>query len=51
MDRIAFWNVRGIHAPNKQRELAFLCNKNKVGLLGILKGKMKAFEMAMCGHK
>lgn len=49
MDRIAFWNVRGLHAPNKQRELAFLCNKNKIGLLGMIESKMKTKEM--CSYK
>lgn len=45
MDNISFWNVRGLHATNKQRELAVLCHKNKVGLFGVLESKLKENEM------
>nr|XP_009600461.1 uncharacterized protein LOC104095915 [Nicotiana tomentosiformis] len=35
------WNVRGLNAPNKQREVKLLCYKERTGLIGLLETKLK----------
>lgn len=42
MDNILCWNVRGLNAPNKQNEVKLLCNKENIGLAGLLETKVKA---------
>ncbi|XP_019233350.1 PREDICTED: uncharacterized protein LOC109213958 [Nicotiana attenuata] len=36
------WNVRGINAPNKQKEVKLLCNEHNIGIVGLLETKVKA---------
>ncbi|KAK4723752.1 hypothetical protein R3W88_026531 [Solanum pinnatisectum] len=35
------WNVRGLNGPNKQNEVKLLCNKQQLGLISLLKTKIK----------
>lgn len=35
------WNVRGLNAPNKQKEVKLLCNDEKVSLIGLIETKIK----------
>ncbi|XP_009594786.2 uncharacterized protein [Nicotiana tomentosiformis] len=35
------WNVRGLNAPNKQREVKLLCNKVRAGLICLLVTNLK----------
>ncbi|WMV41864.1 hypothetical protein MTR67_035249 [Solanum verrucosum] len=39
------WNVRGLNALNKQKEVLLLCNKEKVGLIGLVETKVKSQNM------
>lgn len=41
MDNLMCWNVRGMNAPNKQKEVKVFCNKENIGLIGLLKTKNK----------
>lgn len=41
MVRIMCWNIRGLNAPNKQREVKSLCRNEEVGLVGLLETKVK----------
>lgn len=36
------WNVRGLNAPNMQKEVKLLCNEEKVSLIGLLETKIKS---------
>ncbi|KAK4721247.1 hypothetical protein R3W88_011480 [Solanum pinnatisectum] len=36
MDSIFCWNVRGLNAPNKQKEVILPCNKESTGLVSLL---------------
>lgn len=36
------WNVRGFSAQNKQNEVVFLCNKENVGLVGLVEMKVNS---------
>ncbi|XP_060189094.1 uncharacterized protein LOC132618052 [Lycium barbarum] len=41
MDKIGFWNTRGLNRSNKQREMQLFMRKAKVGLFGLLETKIK----------
>jgi len=41
MDNIISWNIRGLNAPNKQKDVLAFCRKNKVGLLGLVETKVR----------
>lgn len=51
MDRIAMWNVRGLNAPNKQKELLYFCNKQRVGLLGTAEIELRSQSHEVCYMK
>lgn len=51
MDRVTFWNVRGLNASNKQQELQHYCRINKVGFLGLIESKLKKRGMEICHAK
>lgn len=36
MDNLTYWNVRGMNTPNKQKEIKLLCNKENIGIVGLL---------------
>lgn len=48
MDNLLCWNVRGLNAPNKQKEIKhkLLCNKKNVGFVGLVETKIKANNIA-----
>lgn len=41
MDNLLCWNVRSVNGPNKQKEIKLLCNKDDIGLIGLLETKIK----------
>lgn len=41
VDNILRWNVRGLNAPNKQREVVLLCEHENIGLAALLEIKVK----------
>lgn len=41
MDSILCWNIRGLNSPSKQREVNILCNRERVGLIGLVETKIK----------
>ncbi|XP_070046258.1 uncharacterized protein [Nicotiana tomentosiformis] len=41
MDRIGFWNARGLNKPHKQKEMNLFMNNQRVGLFGLLETKIK----------
>lgn len=41
IDRIGFWNARGLNKPHKQKEMNLLMNNQKVGLFSLLETKIK----------
>lgn len=42
MENILCWNVMGMNAPNKQKEVSLLCSKVYIGLVTLLETKVKA---------
>lgn len=50
MDNILCWNVRGMNAPNKQREVRLLCNKESTGLVALLKTKIKVDKVSQMAN-
>ncbi|KAL9227761.1 hypothetical protein vseg_003412 [Gypsophila vaccaria] len=42
MDKIGFWNVRGMNRTNKQREINYFMHNKEVGLFGLLETKIKS---------
>ncbi|KAM3290756.1 hypothetical protein P3S67_019045 [Capsicum chacoense] len=45
MVNIISCNVRGLNAPNKQKEVKILCNEENVSLIGLLETKKKIDTM------
>ncbi|KAL9239245.1 hypothetical protein vseg_013585 [Gypsophila vaccaria] len=41
MDRIGFWNIRGMNKVKKQKEINYFLQNNDVGLFGLLETKIK----------
>ncbi|KAM3237405.1 hypothetical protein P3L10_012434 [Capsicum annuum] len=41
MINLLSWNVRGLNAPNKQKEVQLLCNEENMCLIGLLETKIK----------
>ncbi|KAJ8421817.1 hypothetical protein Cgig2_023810 [Carnegiea gigantea] len=41
MDSVVSWNIRGLNWPNKQEDVKVFLRLNKVGLVGLLKTKVK----------
>lgn len=41
MDKIGFWNVRGLNKSDKQRDIHLFMDNSGVGLFGILETKIK----------
>lgn len=41
MDRMGFWNVRGLNKVNKQKEMNLFMHNSNVGLFGLLETKIK----------
>lgn len=41
MDKLEFWNVRGLNRQDKQREVNMYLHNAKVGLFGLLETKIK----------
>ncbi|KAL9227860.1 hypothetical protein vseg_003502 [Gypsophila vaccaria] len=41
MDRIGFWNIRGMNKVRKQKEINFFMQNNEAGLFGLLETKIK----------
>ncbi|KAL9236985.1 hypothetical protein vseg_011583 [Gypsophila vaccaria] len=42
MDKIGFWNIRGMNRSRKRKEINFFLNSNGVGLFGLLETKIKS---------
>lgn len=42
MQSIAAWNVRGMNAVSRQRDIQAFCTKHMVGMMGILEHKIKS---------
>lgn len=38
---LASWNVRGLNASEKQRDIVHFVNTNKMGMIGFLETKLK----------
>lgn len=51
MVSILSWNVRGLNAPNKQKEIKLLCNEERVGLIGLLETKVKQNKVDQLANK
>nr|XP_033514585.1 uncharacterized protein LOC117279202 [Nicotiana tomentosiformis] len=51
MDNMLCWNVRGMNALNKQKEVKLLCNKEEIGLIGTLETKIKAEKIDQVASK
>lgn len=51
MVKILSWNARGLNAPNKQKEVKLLYNSEQVGLVGLLKTKIKRNKIDMITGK
>ncbi|KAL9238855.1 hypothetical protein vseg_013227 [Gypsophila vaccaria] len=49
MDRIGFWNVRGMNIHSKQREIKWFLDKNKVDLFGLLETKVASVSLKKVG--
>ena len=41
MDRIVSWNIRGLNWPNKPEDVKSFLYSNNVGMIGLLKTKVK----------
>ncbi|KAL9239109.1 hypothetical protein vseg_013460 [Gypsophila vaccaria] len=41
MDKIGFWNVRGMNRSRKRKEIDFFLKRNNVGLFGLLETKIR----------
>ncbi|XP_010685067.1 uncharacterized protein LOC104899550 [Beta vulgaris subsp. vulgaris] len=41
MDKIGFWNIRGLNSPVKHPEVRWFLKSNKIGLCGILETRVK----------
>ena len=41
MDNIIAWNIRSLNWPNKQEDLKAFLHANKVGMIGLMKTKIK----------
>ncbi|XP_060203004.1 uncharacterized protein LOC132631444 [Lycium barbarum] len=39
------WNVRGLNAPNKQNEVKLKCNKESIGMVGLVENKIKVTKI------
>lgn len=44
MGSLLSWNVRGLNAPTKQKEVKLLYNMEEIGLVGLLETKIKKSE-------
>lgn len=51
MVKLLTWNVRGYNAPNKQKEVKFICNEEKIRLLGLLETKVKSNKIEELANK
>ncbi|XP_070051572.1 uncharacterized protein LOC142173617 [Nicotiana tabacum] len=49
--KLLSWNVRGPKAPNKQNEVTFPCNKEKIGLIGLLETNIKSSRIDQIANK
>lgn len=47
MDSILSWNGRGLDGPNKKNKVKILCNRDNVGLVGLLETKLKKSRIAL----
>lgn len=45
MVNILAWNVRGLNAPKKQKEVRLLCNEHNISLVGLLETKIKVSQI------
>lgn len=48
---LATWNVRGMNAVEKQREVVHFVNRNKLGLVGLIETKLKRQKLLSCHNK
>lgn len=51
MDNILCWNFRGMNAPNNQKEIKLLSNKENIGLVGLLETKIKVNKVDLIASK
>lgn len=51
MDNILSWNVRGLHGPNKQKEVKLLSNEERVRLIGLLETTIKRNNIGSIAEK
>lgn len=48
---ITIWNVRGLNASEKQRDVAMFVNKDTFGLIGLLETKLTKDRLQLCHSK
>lgn len=48
---ISVWNVRGMNASAKQRDVAMLVNNKQIGLVGLLETKLTGEKLRFCHQK
>ncbi|XP_074305317.1 uncharacterized protein LOC141640395 [Silene latifolia] len=51
LDKIGFWNIRGMNNPNKQLAISKFLHQNKVGLFGLVETKIKEHDFQSVLHK
>ncbi|XP_075092061.1 uncharacterized protein LOC142172176 [Nicotiana tabacum] len=51
MDNILWWNVRGLNAPNKQKEVKLLYSREGIGLAGLVETKIKGSKIEQVANK